>query len=227
MRKRMKIAILLLTVMLVGVLPTRAKAHPVPDLEKNGSISVTMQDKGTPVAGGSLTLYYAGEIRDADGDFVFALTPEFAGSGASLENIKGEGLAAALAEYAGSASLTGKTQGIGSDGKTAFGDLAPGLYLVVQQEPAEGYYPVAPFLVSVPMYDGSDYQYDVDATPKVELNRAPETEPTKPSAWNGDDPGLPQTGQTVWLVPVLGMIGVVLILVGVALRSGKGRRDDA
>lgn len=223
MRKRMKIAILLLTVMLVGVLPTRAKAHTVPDLEINGSISVTMQDKGTPVAGGSLTLYYAGEIRDADGDFVFALTPEFAGSGASLENIKGEGLAAELAEYAGSASLTGKTQGIGSDGKTAFGDLAPGLYLVVQQEPAEGYYPVAPFLVSVPMYDGSDYQYDVDATPKVELNRAPETEPTKPT---GEKSELPQTGQTVWLVPVLGMIGVVLILVGMTLRSGKGKRDD-
>lgn len=227
MRKRMKIAILLLTVMLVGVLPTSAKAHPVPDLEINGSISVTMQEKGTPVAGGSLTLYYAGEIRDADGDFVFALTPEFAGSGASLENIKGEGLAAALAEYAGNASLTGKTQGIGSDGKTAFRDLAPGLYLVVQQEPAEGYYPVAPFLVSVPMYDGNDYQYDVDATPKVELNRAPGTEPTKPPEWNGDDPKLPQTGQTVWLVPVLGMIGVVLILVGMTLRSGKGKRDDA
>ena len=45
--------------------------------------------------------------------------------------------------------------------------LPQGLYLVVQTEASHGYEAIKPFLVSIPMPDGDNWIYDVDATPKV------------------------------------------------------------
>lgn len=80
---------------------------------------------------------------------------------------------------------------IGSDGTAAADGLALGLYLVMQDQPAEGYEPIAPFLVSVPMWDetAGAYLYTVDAAPKLGgLTKTPPAAtaaPAKPSA-DGD-----------------------------------------
>ena len=44
-----------------------------------------------------------------------------------------------------------------------------GVYLVVQTEVVAGYEPFASFLVTIPIKDGQNWNYDVDASPKMEL----------------------------------------------------------
>ena len=95
--------------------------------------------------------------------------------------------------------------------------MEPGLYLLVQYKAAEGYEAAAPFLVSVPMNEDGTYIYDVDASPKVELTKAPQPTPTP----TPKPPTLAQTGQLNWPVPVLAIIGLCLFSLGWLLRFGR------
>lgn len=205
---------LLLTAAVLCCMCATAFAHDVPDLTRTGALNVSMRFEGEPVAGGTLTIFRAGDIHEDDGDFSFVLSEEFAGSGEALDDIDSPELAKALAEYADAQELRGTSRIISDQGEVRFAGLEPGLYLVVQDTAAEGYNPAPPFLVSVPMMKDGVYVYDVDASPKVGLERAPE-----PSE-EPDEPGgkLPQTGQMNWPVPVMASTGVLLFICGWILR---------
>ncbi len=206
----------LLLVFLLLALPVLA--HDVPDLSRTGSITVSMCKNGTPVPGGTLTAYRVGQIHQEDGNYLFVLTEEFAASGLSLENPDAQ----ALAAYAKEQNIQGKTQSIDQEGIAEFQELELGLYLMVQAEPAPGYGAVAPFVVSLPYAKDGTYIYDVDAIPKVELEPEP-TETTAPL-----EPTLPQTGQLNWPVPVLGVAGLTLLVLGIVLyRKGKKCEKDS
>ena len=56
---------------------------------------------------------------------------------------------------------------------------------------------------ALPMYDGSGYVYDVEATPKVEVEKEPETEEPTTTKPPQIPEKLPQTGQNNWPIPVL------------------------
>lgn len=208
---------LLAAFVLVGVLCVAAFAHDVPDLSQMGSIHITMRHGETVVPGGSLTLYRVCRVQEDDGNYSFVPTDDFTDCGQSFEDLQSPDLAKTLAQYA--KSLSGHTLPIGEDGTVVFPNLELGLYLLVQQEAADGYLAVAPFLVSVPFMEGDTYVYDVDASPKVNPETTPETEPTEPPA--PPEPSLPQTGQLNWPVPVLAVLGLCLFAAGWALRFGK------
>lgn len=187
MRKRRGLLALLagvVAVALCGLVTVPALAHEAVDLGRKGSVSVSMKYEGEPVGGGALALYRVGDVAEDDGNFSFALTPAFAGSGATLDDVTSADLAASLADYAKAQGVKADgTYQIASDGVAKASGLELGLYLVVQSEPADGYEACTPFLVSVPMNEGGAYVYDVDATPKVEPGgRVPEPEePTEPT----------------------------------------------
>ena len=183
MRKRIQLAVLLLTMISLCLHSVCAVAASVPDPEQKGTISFTMLDGSTPVAGGNIILYRVGDISADDGNYSFVLTDAFQQSGIFLDEIQSPETAAALAEFAQNAQITGEEKLVQSDGTVEFTQLVPGLYLAVQTVPADGYYTVAPFLVSLPMYDGEGYLYEIDATPKLELKNAPAepSDPTNPS----------------------------------------------
>lgn len=216
---------LLLAVLVLCAMCATVFAQDVPDLSKEGSISVTMSDGTGAVPGGSLTIYRVGDICEEDGNYSFVLNAAFAPSEVSLEDILSAQPAEALAAFAAAnPEIPGETGQIGQDGKVTF-SVEPGLYLVLQQEAAEGYLPVSPFLVAVPNMENGSYVYEVDASPKVTLVPAPtqpaptDPEPTKPS-----DPQLPQTGQLDWPVPLLAVLGLGLFVIGWAIRFG-GRKE--
>ena len=71
-------------------------------------------------------------------------------------------------------------------------------------------------LAGVPMEEDGVLRYDVDASPKVELEKEPEPTSTTPPA--PTDPRLPYTGQLNWPVPVLTVLGLGLLALGLALR---------
>lgn len=223
-----KLFLLLAAVLMctVGAPALAADAHPVPDPDQTGSISVTMRDPETkaPVSGGELTLYQVGTVAEENGNYAFALTGAFERSGLVLEDVESAELAQKLAEYASANSLKGTSVSVDKDGVASAGDLELGLYLLVQTEAVEGYRAVSPFLVSVPTLEGGSYVYTVDATPKMSLLTQQPEEPAPQEPAAPSDPKLPQTGQLNWPVPVLAISGLVLFAAGWALRFA-GKRD--
>ena len=236
MKIKKRLSALLLTLVLCCGAAAPAYAAQVPDLSRTGSISAAMTYDGKAVGGGSLTLYKVGEIAQNDGNYSFVLTQDYQDSSVSLSDISDPDLAKSLAEYAAGHQRTGITVDIGEDGQVKAQNLELGLYLVIQSEAAEGFEAVAPFLVSVPMYENGVYVYDVDAQPKLgTLTRAQEeseeesettSETTTPdTTTTTTDTHLPQTGQLNWPIPVLTIAGLLLILAGLGLRGAKQRKN--
>ena len=211
--------ILLLLLMMVGTV----SALEEPDPERTGSIGLTMQYEGQPVAGGTLTLYRVADVHEENGaDYSYRLTPEYADSHVSLQFLYDPGVAEALCTYARSQQLPGITQPIDEQGKILFDNLELGLYLLVQNDAAVGYEPVSPFLVSVPGMEEDRYIYHVDGSPKLSLKLAP---PTEPPPTEPPPPSIPQTGLTQWPVPVLAVGGFLLILAGGILCTAERKRS--
>ncbi len=155
-----------------------------------GSIQLTIRQGGTAVPGGSFTLYQVGALQEEDGNYRFVLTEAFAGSKVSLEEVSSAQLANTLAAYAKDHKLSGTAKDVDKDGEIAFTGLELGLYLLVQHKAAKGYETAAPFLVSVPMEEDGVLRYDVDASPKVELEKEPEPTSTTPPCTHRPPPAL-------------------------------------
>ena len=214
------IASILLAIAAAAALPLSVHAHAVPEAGRTGTITVNMRYAGKPICDGELALYRVGAVTEDDGNFSFTKTGSFTAWEGEFDDLThGAELARSLERFVKEHEITGIREPV-RDGAAKFGSdgagLEQGLYLVIQTVPAAGYSAVAPFLISLPYFDGSDYQYDVRADAKNELEKIPETvPPTEP-------PGnLPQTGQLWWPVPVLICAGLSCMAVGLICR----RRD--
>lgn len=131
-------------------------------VEEKGSICVTLQSG----IDGTLTLYKVGEpISDG-----YRLSGAFGGGIVKAEDAHSQVLAQWLAEQAGT---DGIPRILDADGNAEFSKLNEGLYLLLQTETEQGYYPIDPFLVTLP-YAGV---WDVEASPKTEnlLEESPKT----------------------------------------------------
>lgn len=214
MTKRISAAFGAIALMLC--LAVAAQAAVLPDLSQNGSISIRMEKDRELLDSGKIAICRVGDIVVEDWNFSFALIDALKEEDISLKDPTDPRIAEALAKAAKEKKLP-RTYADIRKGDAKFTDVVPGLYLVLQEEAdaSRGYYPIAPYLLSVPRYENGAYIQDVDAAPKVPIETAP-TEPTKPT-----DPSLPQTGQTNWPVPMLSVSGLVLITFGWFLRYGK------
>lgn len=215
------------TVLLVlAFLPAAASAHPVPEPGKKGSITVSMQFDGEPVPGGKLTLYRVGEVSQDDGNYAFVPTGEFTRWGGDFGTLDSAEQNAQTAKslkrfiQSNGEDISGITKRIGDNGEVTFFNLEQGLYLLVQTEPATGFSPVNPFLVSLPFLKDGEYLYDLDAQAKTELEQVPKP-PQKPGG------KLPQTGQLNWPVPVLAAAGLTLFGIGWGIRFRRKQDPDA
>lgn len=204
---RKKLAGVFLTVAMVfacaaGITVCAAEIE-TPDLNRNGFLTVTMQDPETenPVPGGKLTLYRVADVKvKKDADCYYELTADFAGSRADL-TVLDANMAERLAVYAEKKKLDGKEQKADAAGRTVFSNLKPGLFLIAQKEAAEGYETISPFLVSIPLEENGKYLYEVDAAPKMELVKKPETPSDKISTPPLDKSGSPvKTGDDTRLL---------------------------
>ena len=186
-RKKKYIVVLLCMLILSAVLPCKAFAKEVLDIDKMGAISVTMENEGVAVPDGTLTCYRVAEVIKDDVNYSFDYTEEWKACPISLEDIQSVYLAERLQKYTEGKPYERKK--INEKGYVEFTDLDAGLYLLVQEEAAEGYYPVNSFLVLLPTQNGESWENHVDATPKIELEK--KHEPEVPSTHH--DSKLPQT----------------------------------
>ena len=155
-----------------------------------------------------------GTLKDTDGNFSFAPLPAYQGKDLSEKNLTPE-LAKELAGMVKASSAI-KPASFKS-GVVTFDNLELGLYLIVQTKSISGYEKVAPFLVSVPLWDKDHYLYEINVSEKFEIKKEP---PTPGTPETPDQPGdkLPQTGQVNWPMPVLLILGLALIVTGTALK---------
>ena len=211
--------------LLLLCLPLSASAHPVPDLTRKGSITVTMKYKGKPVSGGSLNLYKVGDVHEDNGNYSFV--PVKGLEALDYTNIQSPELAKSAAKAVEEKKIAAvQTVTIGSSGTAEFSDLALGLYLVAQKTAASGYQKTAPFLVSVPYLDDGAYVYAVASDPKTELEQEVKpTTPTTPHSSSDSGGKLAQTGQLWWPVPVLICAGLGCIVVGL-FRRRRSQNED-
>ncbi|MDO5785627.1 MAG: pilin N-terminal domain-containing protein [Eubacteriales bacterium] len=222
---RKRLVALLAAAVLLCTIGATAFAYDVPDMSKKGCIQITMKQGKTVVPGGNLTLYRVGSVYADNGNYSFQLTGNFKDCGESLKDVQSAALAKKLAQYAAKNKIAGTTKDIGKDGKITFDNLELGLYLMVQDKAANGYNKAEPFLVTVPMLENGKYVYDVNASPKVEV----EKEPTKPTTQTNKPTSstLPKTGQLDWPIPILVVSGLGLFSIGWMLRFGnkKGKYE--
>lgn len=140
------------------------------DFNETGSITVTLQDDDGNLLGGSLMLYQVADIEEIDGKVSYRFTNDFVDCGIDLTDLNKNGLADHLLGYATAKQLEGTLKEADKNGTVLFKPLTSGLYLIVQKDTMEGYYPIAPFLVSIPMFDEveNDWSYHVTANPKIQ-----------------------------------------------------------
>lgn len=199
--------------------PLTAEAHELPQERNDCTIEVVVRYNGEDVNGGTLTAVKVGYVDQENGDFFFSQEI----TGQRLDDIASPDAPGIQEEFYGanrdSYEFYTQTQPV-ADGRAVFTDLPTGLYLIIQEEPAEGFTPLGSFLVGVPYLEDGEYQYDVTATIKSEVEREPEPTaplPTEPG------PSLPQTGQLNWPIPLLAVSGSVLFIAGWILCFGNKR----
>lgn len=200
-------------------------AQEVPDLTQNGTITFEVSWQGESLSGGSVLLYRVGDIVESDGNYSFAPVAALADAGLSLEDTNDPALAARLAALVSGMDTEPLTAPV-QDGYAKFRDVAPGLYLVIQNDACDGFAPMSPFLISMPRYEDGAYITDVTAHPKVPLETEPTqpTEPTDPTSPTGPTgPDIPKTGQLNWPVHLLAVMGLAFFVMGWILCFGPKR----
>ena len=180
--------LLLLPVLLMTV--PRAEAA-----EALGSIQVRLDAGDLAVTNGAVTLYQVG-TRVEEG---YRIHKNYGGGIVRLEDANSENLAQWLAESAGE---EGKTILLDADGNGVFFDVEEGLYLLVQTQQMDGFYPILPILLTMPQ-EGS---WDV-------------LEYRKPAPIVTE---IPKTGQTP--IPYFGVLGMILSGTGLVLCAKKQRK---
>ena len=199
-RSNKRLAALLAALALLVWCAVPAFALEVVDLNRTGSIKVSLYDTETSelVRGGALTLYRVAKVKKSSADLSFAYTNGFEDCGIELGDLSESELAVQLAKRIADTAES-KTVEVGSAGVAEFTDLELGLYLVLQSTPATDYDRIQPFLVSVPMQENGRYIYNVDALPKAGTathNPPPDT-PDKPEGPDKpDNPEKPESPDT-------------------------------
>lgn len=198
-----------------------------PELPQTGSLTLTMEADGKPLDSGRLNLYRVAELRRVEeNQYDFQLLDALTAIGATLdtEALYSDVQAQALLTKAQAALEQYQALPI-ENGKVCFSELPSGLYLVWQgeQDASDGYNAIAPFLISVPKWQGGSYAMQVEAKPKVPFITEPPDTPPPPPDTPPPPPNLPQTGQLNWPVPVMAIGGIALLILGLILCTGKRR----
>ena len=199
LRRRFAALLLMLCLLAAGALPVLATSANIRLMDASGNpatgtIRVALYDsaKDKALSGGQLTLYRVAEVKRKNGDLSFEYCGDFYGCGIALGDLTDSTLADQLLEYMPQGAR-GTTKTVDADGNAAFEDLELGLYLIVQSKASNGYAPIKPFLVSLPMAENGKWNYEVDASPKVggytPVN--PDTPPVPPTPVP-DKPGTPE-----------------------------------
>lgn len=193
----------LLAMVFTLFLTLTATAAPI-EFDKKGSISISMQHDGQSIESGSFTIFQVASLRWNVSEYEFVYTDSFSECGIGFEKLDSLQTAKNYVDYIERSSIEGTKVNVGEYGVAIFTELPVGLYLVLQEDSAEGFEHCEPFFITLPVNSEDGWNYEIDATPKINI----EQEPIKPPS------NIPQTGQLKWPIPVLSVVGIVIFSVG-------------
>ena len=154
------------------------------DPAATGSITVTLiePNRQQPVAGAVLTMYHVASVAaDAEGKLIYTCTADFEELDTPLDDLT---LATALSDFLEVHSVPFISITTDEKGTAVCDSLPLGLYFVQQTGAVEGFAPCTSFLVTVPNETAGEYIYDVNASPKTEVEKL--TAITIRKVWNAD-----------------------------------------
>lgn len=148
-----------------------AKAAGNIDYNREGSISVVMTDPDTDevVHGGNFLIFKVAAMKDGGANFKLDKEAAFKAFDLDKYELSDPQLSADLQTFALENGVEG-TLISEANGAAVINGLGTGLYLVMEEGSVEGFFPVNPFVVTIPMMDevSGDWTYDVTASPKPE-----------------------------------------------------------
>lgn len=205
---------------------TKANAADLLDADQVGSLSVNLRCDGNPVANAGLDLYRVAGLEwdKSEGQWTYVSAKGFSNLGVDPYVVDSwtEDVTTSVADEAEGAKPVAKDASDAS-GRVTFGNLSTGVYLVKQHAVTVGEDTIKPFMVSIPLAEDEVYVYDVDASPKVSVEKAeePEEDVTTTSTDGGT---YSKTG--VDLLPwYLIAAGCVLLAFKLAHYAFKARRE--
>lgn len=163
-----------------------------------GSISVTLveQKQNKPLVGAELNVYYvATVVMDSDGDLSYNYTNEFKQIGVAIDD---ESLAIKLDAFVSQYNISSVKIITDNNGTAVCNDLPLGLYFVKQTLNAKDFACCTPFVVTIPNESNGEYVYDVNASPKTEVEKL--TSITIKKVWNTDSSTASADSVTVQLL---------------------------
>lgn len=168
---------------ILAALPLTAMAQDF-DPHQPGSISVTLvsRDGTEPMEGAQLALFHVATVgADENGTLFYAYTDAFSHCGRELNDPE---LVKTLDTFVSGKHIPAETMVTDAQGKAICKDLPLGLYFVKQIGTVEGFASCPSFLVTLPMKTDSGFRYDVDASPKTDVEKLVSI--TIRKVWNAD-----------------------------------------
>ena len=188
-----KILCLGLALVMCALLALPAAAEDV-DMNRKGSISLTLKSGTEVVPNAPFSLYLIATAVQNGGTFTFEYLPEFEGYGKPVGDLKHEVDSNALADYIVDNDLYDSpvAQAVtDKNGELTFADLELGTYLAVQTAGDDGYSLTVPVLCCTPTIEDGKWVYDVNANPKPRVERMVSF--TMKKVWNDDAKNRPDS----------------------------------
>ena len=179
--KRM-VPLLLIVFLLAGPVTALAAGSTTVDFSRTGSISVTLKTGDAAVAKAELTVYRVADIQSKNNNLSFVFTDAYAGFGGDADKLLVSADVERLTAYTKEHGIVGTSGKTDASGFVQFGDLKLGLYLLVQTGSVDGVSDCPPFLVMLPTEENGAWSYDIDATPKTDVERL--TDISVKKVWN-------------------------------------------
>lgn len=180
---RRKFTAIILTVCFLFMMPMTVLAQSF-DADRLGSISVTLKDpeNKTAISGAKLSLYNVADVwLNGKKNLSYTYTKEFEDCGYALDD---PALSVKLDAFVQKHSVSAVKLATDAHGKVSFKNLPLGLYFIRQTNTVDGYAPCTSFLVTVPNYNAKGYVYDVNASPKTDIEKLADI--TIKKVWNTD-----------------------------------------
>lgn len=164
-----KIRNILLVFFLLFTFTTNIKAEEL-DLTNTGSISFTLTELESkqPVEGVTLAIYYIASVDQGDSnELLYTYIDEYEDCDIKFDdpNLISK-LESLVINHSYTASISTNKQG---EANTS--NLPLGLYFVRQRNTVDGFTPCKSFLISIPTIENNTFVYDVDASPKLEVEK--------------------------------------------------------
>lgn len=203
---------------------------PVSAAEESGSLTLrcvfSVDDGDRTLQGDEYSLVKIADAAITDSSVTYTTLPLFDSYDCDWQNIPASKMnekAKALAYFCEKNRYYTSSKTTDKNGELKFEKLEIGLYLVARTkvDPSNEDFITDPLLVFIPEYVNDEVIYDVVVTPKFSYSSP--NQPGSPGASDTSFDGmLPQTGQLLWPVTVLAVLGCFLILGGSSLLRKEG-----